>query len=228
MPREKRELATLRFTGSRFEDHGLELDVLPELTAYKKLLVETAKEIWRRRNPNRARLPRNFESRISIKFFRLMPGSTAVPLIREADVAATPSLPFDDIADEIDEAATVLGEAIDAADLGQPAPPELPSAVVPLFDGFGQSLREDEGILLSSARRPIPARYDGRVRDLILAWVEPVYEDQVDLIGEVRGTDLDGSTFAIRLDDDGRCAGRFNRNMSEQFSTRWATMIACA
>ena len=41
---ETRELTTLRFDGPRFEDHGLEIDVLPELIAYKKILLETTKE----------------------------------------------------------------------------------------------------------------------------------------------------------------------------------------
>jgi hypothetical protein len=39
------ELVKQKFRGPRFEDHGLDVDVLPELIAYKKLLIETAKEI---------------------------------------------------------------------------------------------------------------------------------------------------------------------------------------
>jgi len=31
------------FKGPRFEDHGLDVDVLPELISYKNILVETAK-----------------------------------------------------------------------------------------------------------------------------------------------------------------------------------------
>src|SRR5471030_3204983 len=120
MPGEKRELATLRFTGARFDDHGLDLDVLPELVAYKKLLVETAKEVWRRRNPGRQRLPPRFEAGVSIKFFGLNAGSTAVPLMRDVDPPVAPPLPFEIVVDEIDEAAALLGEAIDCADRDQP------------------------------------------------------------------------------------------------------------
>lgn len=34
---------TQRFIGPRFDDHGLDVDVLPELVKRKEILVETAK-----------------------------------------------------------------------------------------------------------------------------------------------------------------------------------------
>ena len=86
MTRHIQDLTTLRFDGPRFEDHSLEIDVLPELIAYKKLLIETAKELWRKKNPGRERLPRGFEDSIAIKFFQLGDGSTAIPLKREYEI----------------------------------------------------------------------------------------------------------------------------------------------
>jgi hypothetical protein len=50
MATEQRELATLQFSGPLFGDHGLDLDVLPDLLGYKRLAVATAKELWRARN----------------------------------------------------------------------------------------------------------------------------------------------------------------------------------
>ena len=69
-----RDLTTLTFVGPRFDDHGLDLDVLPELIAYKNLLIETAKALWRAQNPDRERLPKGFESSLSIKFYQLTEG----------------------------------------------------------------------------------------------------------------------------------------------------------
>ena len=212
MAREKRELVTLRFTGARFEDNGLDLDVLPELIAYKRLLIETAKEVWRRRNPERQRLPRGFDTSITIKFFTLKPGSTEVPLVREVDVPVAPQLPLVDGMDEIDEAAALLGEAIDSADRGQAAPVGLPSSVVPFFSSFGETLRDGETIFVKPARRAMTARYDPQVRRRVLDWIEPIYEDRVDLIGEVRGTDLDGLNFSIRLADGRKVRGPFTED----------------
>ena len=42
----KKVLTTLRFEGPRFDDHGLDVDVLSELSVYKKLILETAKEVY--------------------------------------------------------------------------------------------------------------------------------------------------------------------------------------
>ena len=53
MAKRKKELTALTFIGPRFDDHGLDIDILPELIAYKKLLVDTAKELWRQKNPDR-------------------------------------------------------------------------------------------------------------------------------------------------------------------------------
>src|ERR1035438_2277452 len=81
----QRQLVTHTFKGKRFEDHGLDLDVLPDLYAYKELLVATAKELWRRHHPARQRLPKNFEDSLCLKFFKLMEGSVAVPIFREVE-----------------------------------------------------------------------------------------------------------------------------------------------
>jgi hypothetical protein len=80
-------ITTQKFNGARFEDHGLDLDVLHELIAYKVLLIETAKSLWRAKNPNRQRLKKNFEESVRLKFYELEPGSVAVPIEREYEVA---------------------------------------------------------------------------------------------------------------------------------------------
>jgi hypothetical protein len=73
MAKNRQELVTHIFKGGRFDDHGIDVDVLPDLVAYKRILVETAKEIWRRKNPNRRRLPKNFDETLSLKFYELRP-----------------------------------------------------------------------------------------------------------------------------------------------------------
>jgi hypothetical protein len=151
LPRKK--VATLRFDGPRFEDHGLDVDVLPEIIAYKELLQETAKEIWRRQNPDRVRLPKNFDADINLKFFNLEGGSTIVPLMREQRLG---QLPFFD--HELDEAATLLQQAIQAAGQGQSAPAQLPRTVIPLFEELGSTLHEDELLFVSAGRRTQQAR----------------------------------------------------------------------
>jgi hypothetical protein len=207
MPRDRRQVAVLKFEGPRFSDHGLDVDVLPELIAYKRLLQETAKEIWRRRNPERQRLPRHFDAGITLKFFELQAGSTGVPLYREQSVVGNePYLPLED---EVDEAAVLLEETMVAAAGDLSVPRSLPRSIIPLFDQFGQTLRPDEFILITRERRLTAARYDRNVRATLLKWAATGYTDVIDLVGEVRGTDLDGQKFSLRLSDGRKIPGRF-------------------
>lgn len=209
MTKENKELATLKFEGDRFADHSLDVDVLSELAAYKRLVVETAKEIWRKQNHDRQRLPKNFESSVTIKFFELKNGSTAVPLVREISARPPSLFSFEDLRDEIDEAVGLLETTISSAGQLAAAPLALPRSVVPLFREFGQSLRDDESIIIENRDRP-SVKYNKDAKKHILSWIEPNYRDQLDLVGEVRATDLDSGNFTLRLDDGSKVVGRFS------------------
>jgi hypothetical protein len=210
------DLTTLRFEGLRFEDHGLDLDVLPDILAYRTLVVETSKELWRRAHPGRERLPRGFEESIRIKFYTIEPGSAAVPLLRvhefENDVLHLIA------PDEVDEAAAIIDRTVIAAAADEPLPDELPRNVIPMFAQFGQSLRRDEGIVLSSRRPAQPARYTAEVRDRLARWSDGTYEDAVRLEGEVRAADLDARSFTIRTPDGTKIAARFDAGQEERIT----------
>ena len=166
MPARTEELTTLRFEGPRFDEAWFPLDVLPELLAYKDLLVETAKELWRREHPSRERLPANFDA-VTIKFREIKPGSAVIPLVRELPDLLAPRLPFEE--DEFDRAATVLEESIHAAGLEGPLPDLLPRSVIPFFDRFGRTLREGESICARARGRRSEARYTEAVRHRIVS-----------------------------------------------------------
>jgi hypothetical protein len=207
MENSRKQIAILRFEGPRFKDHGLDVDVLPELVAYKRLLQETAKEIWRSHHPGRQRLPKNFDAGISLKFFELQSGSTGVPLFREIAPGQVPLPLFEH---ELDQAVMVLEDAIAAAGATSKfAPSDLPRSVIPLFEQFGQTLRLDECIQISHGSGLTPVRYDQQVKHFIRLWSALVYSDDLNLIGEVRGTDLDGQKFFLRLQDGRKVPGRF-------------------
>lgn len=201
-----RDLTTLRFEGPRFDDHGLDLDVLPELTAYKALLVETAKSLWRAQHPDRERLPKGFEANFSIKFYGLTEGSTGVPLKR---VIPEDGGNFSLLDDELDQAADLLESTIERAVAGQPLPTELPKNVIPLFDEFGRTLQLGEAIGIRSVRRNVEVRYTQEVKARLARVAEGDYEDSVDIAGEIRAADVDGSSFALRENDGNKVRGFF-------------------
>jgi hypothetical protein len=206
----QKPFTTLQFTGRRFADHGLDLDVVPELTAYRRLVVETAKEIWRRKHPKRVRIPKGFEHSIVIKFYKLEAGSTAVPLFRSFDEKKVASLiPFN-LPDEVDFAAELINSTIQAASENKLPPPLLTRTILPIFEEFGKSLKSNEAILLKNPDSKEVAKYTPSVREKILGWRNENYQDLVELSGEIRATDLDGSSFVMRLDNGDKIHGRFS------------------
>lgn len=208
MAKKRRDVVTHTFKGSRFDDHGLDLDVLPDLLAYKTLLVETAKELWRRKHPDRQRLPKGFEDSLALKFYELQAGSTAVPLVREIEYQDG-QLEFEPPQDELDEAVVMIADTIDAVSDGSSLPDALPKSVIPLFSSYGKTLRDDESFELELPNRTKRVRYTVRIRDEVARRAQDAYEDLVELTGEVRAADLDGCNFVLRLGDGTKVPGKF-------------------
>lgn len=200
-------LADLRFDGERFDEHRLDVEVTPELLAYKKLVLECAKELWRRRSPGRVRLPRRFEENFSVVFAEIKDGSAIAPLMRRIE-RANDELALD-AEDEFAQAARLVDEAIDAAGAGSPMPHDLPRNVIPLFRGFGRTLRADESLYLRAAGRTREAAYTAPVRDRLATWTEATYEDTVSLVGEVTMATVRGQ-FSLTLESGETPTGKFS------------------
>jgi hypothetical protein len=154
-------------------------------------------------------LPKNFEDSLCLKFFKLMEGSVAVPIFREMETADQPELWRAEQPDELDEAVTLVTDAVNAADADLPLPESLPKNVIPLFDGYGKTLREDESFELQPYGSQKKAAYTSKSRGRLLDFCAAGYNDRVDLTGEVRAVDLGGS-FTVRLDDGVRVPARFS------------------
>jgi hypothetical protein len=201
------DLAVLRFEGERFENHTLDVDTTLELIAYKKLVLECAKELWRRRNPGRFRLPRGFEEGFALAFSEIRQGSAGVPLKRRIERRSDElELPSED---EFIHAARLLDEAIEAAGSGQALPSDLPRNVIPLFREFGRTLLPDESVFIRSAGRPTESAYTAPVRERLGAWTDPTYEDVVEVCGEVSMASIRGQ-FTLTLESGETPSGRFS------------------
>ncbi|MBI4659982.1 MAG: hypothetical protein HY735_14165 [Verrucomicrobia bacterium] len=209
MAKVHRPLVTHTFKGKRFEDHGVDLDALPDLYAYKELLVATAKELWKRHHPDRQRLPKNFEDSLCLKFNQVQPGSAAVPIYREVETDGQGEFCQANEPDELDEAVRLVAEAIQAGEADQPLPDQLPKIVIPLFDNYGKTLREDESFEQKPEGSPTVASYSRKSRERLLQFCAEGYTDRVDFTGEVRVVDLAGR-FELRLQDGTKVPARFS------------------
>jgi hypothetical protein len=185
-------LVTNTFKGRRFNDHGLDLDVLPELVTYNRIIVETAKELWRKNNPEKQRLKKNLEDDFRLKIFNLEKGSVAVPICREI-----PSGHLLVIADELDDAVDLVNEAIECVDSGKRIPAALPKNVIPLFANYGRTLQNDEYIEQKSARTGRIARFTQNVREEFERRTLSEYEDEFDIIGSVVMARVNKPKFAV-------------------------------
>lgn len=210
MPKKQYELVTHTFKGGRFDDHGIDIDVLPELIAYKVILIETAKELWRKKNPGRQRLPKNFEDSLSLKFYKILPSSAAVPLMREIEVDE--DFLFSPLPDELDDAAILVADSVDSVSHSKPLPQDFPKNVIPLFSEYGKTLRPGERIEIKPAKKDLRASYSPKERDALIQLLETGYEDYVELVGEIRAADVDGGNFAIRLIDETKIPGKFSQD----------------
>ena len=200
------DLATLRFDGARFGAHALDVECTQELVAYRRIILECAKALWRRNNPDRERLPKRFEDDFRLQFDRLETGSALVPLRRAVEVDQPPL----DWGDEFDQAAQLVDAAITAANDDTPLPEELPNTVVPLFREFGRTLRPDETLFIRARHSGNEAAYTARSRKQLAEWVEPTYEDAVEVIGEVQMASVKGQFLLLLANSAQQVAGKFS------------------
>ena len=205
----QRPLVTHTCKGKRFEDHGLDLDVLPDLYAYKELLVATAKELWKRHHPDRQRLPKNFEDSLCLKFNQIKEGSAALPIYREVETDGQGQFWRADESDELDEAVLLVAQSVLAANADQALPDQLPKNIIPLFESYGCTLHEDESFEQQPAQGQTKANYTRKSRERLLQFCTAGYTDRIDFIGEVRAVDLAGK-FELRLEDGTKIPAKFS------------------
>jgi hypothetical protein len=217
MPKKLREIIRQTFKGHRFEDHGLELTVLPELVAYRALVVEVARHLWRRNNPKRERLPSNFEDSFVLKFFELESGSTCVPILREVDQPEQKEM-FEE-PDEFDLAVRLTNATIFATDTDAALPPTFPAGCLSMFEDYGKTLGEDECIEYSLADDMPRATYSPEIRRRLLSRSQGAYEDVIDISGTVTMARVNRPRMALTLDEGHDIEGAFRPEDEERITT---------
>src|SRR6187402_2014419 len=75
---EREDFASVRFAGGRFDRHVIPFDILPDLSAYREVLIELAKAIYRRDYPEKTRLPKGFTASFQLALSGVTQGQSAV------------------------------------------------------------------------------------------------------------------------------------------------------
>ena len=173
------------------------VEALPELAAYRDLVMAVAKGLFQARNPGRQRLPKGFEGELRLVMDRVESGS-AVPVVSRITHMAQL---FPNATDLFDEARDLVEKTISAGAKRDPVPPEVSKEILARFNAFGRTLRDEDSIIVAPPGSRGGAQYDRSVRRRLVLLAQASYEDDVDLVGEVRAADKDAEGFAVRMAD---------------------------
>lgn len=214
------DFVRVRFAGGRFDSHTIPFDVLPDLAAYRDLVVEVAKHLFRERNNDRQRVPKGFEESFQLGLSQVIQGNSATALARRLETLEDQPTEAGQVRfdfprySEFEDARDLLDRVIAAANEGRALPQELPRELVGKFNRFGQSLRAGEHAELSHGRTA-SVRYDSETRKRIVLSANPTYENALDQRftltgGEIRScvvhlANEDGTRFDLRVDTDEEC-----------------------
>jgi hypothetical protein len=180
--------------GGRFDGAGMPVESLVELAAYRDLVFDVAKALFRQRHPDRQRVPRGFSDRLQLRLQTVEDGSAVPVLERVAQPGALLAH-----SDEFTEARDAIEDAVAAIANGDPLPDMFPRQSLVLFNRFGQTLRPEEAIELRRGSASSGPIYTSDVRRTLVLNHRRTYQQEVEDIGWV--TEVDGSRMSsmIRL-----------------------------
>lgn len=190
------EFANLVFLGGRFDGARMPVDTLSELAAYRVVVLSVAKAIYLAENPRRQRLPKGFEETFQLVLDRVDEGSLVPVVSRDVPNGVLSFFSGDGL---FERARDLIESSIDSAARGTTLPSALPVDVLQRFAAFGRTLNEDERIVVAKPGTHEGATYDRRVRRKLVLLSQRSYEDDVDLVGEVREADKDTEGFALGI-----------------------------
>lgn len=202
------EFVRFRFAGGRFDSHTIPFDVLGDLAAYRDLIVDVAKHLFRERNPDRQRVPRGFSESFQLGLSQVIQGNSATALARQIAVsdALADQVPLDfPKHNEFEDARNLIDRVIAAANDDVALPSEFPSGLVGRFNAFGQSLLPGEFAEISHDK-VVAVRYDLTTRKRIVLSANATYENVFDQKFTLNGGELSGCVVHL-IDDEGK---RFN------------------
>ena len=192
----KTEFLKPRFTGARFDEHTLPVDVAGDLAAYEELVIDLAKHLWLSAHPERERVPRGFEQGFSLHLEGMVEDGSAKPLLSWVISGALALQGGNNV--YFEQARDLIADCVCACTSGQPLPAKFPKELLDHFNVFGRSLREGETLELPCAGGPAQLTPERR-KQLVLD-AQRVYSKDVELTGRVGEIDWEKQTFRLRLE----------------------------
>lgn len=175
-----------RLSGGRFDrfdeastgEAGFPLEAIDELRRYERLLVEVARGLWLRDNPDRQRAPRRFSEGLRLRLTAIEAGCV-VPVL--APVERADQLFPDGL---LERSTSTITDAIAAVVQGDRLPTTFPESATSSLVQLGSALHADEHYILERPGASDIIRYTQASRRHLLTITA---EDTITLDGELIG-----------------------------------------
>ena len=213
-----RRVVTLHFGGDRYGERALDADALVELQRFQTVVSETAKALWRDNNRNRARLPRNFESRTRLWLRQIEDGSTAIPFEIPVDNPLLDTFPDSPIDNEVTEAIAIVHRVFLAVNNDTQLPEECPKVLFSEYARLGEGLSASCTLQFAPPKQQF-ARVTKHDRDRLALIAETSYEDELDITGRVLEADVRHRKFQIWIDDETSVSASFTSTQEAQVTS---------
>jgi len=143
---DEKDTLELRYIGTRFNGGRIPLDVLPDLPAFRDLVIAVAKSLWLKEHPLRQRLPRGFNHSVSFDLIDIKDGSAGPQLQwnRQSAIQNAPDL-ANEIGYLIQSAYSEAANLFHGVSVGR-FPIVLPAEQLAALNRFGSSLLPGEKI----------------------------------------------------------------------------------
>lgn len=220
----RKDFGRFSMSGGRFETaEGLPIQVLKEVSAYERLIQRVAADLYRRDNPKKKRVPRNFSRSLDMRLTSITHGCVVLGL--DTAVPDSSQLTFDgnDEPDYFDKARTLVKDTVKKAKEDQNFKdlPGFPSLCLPDLLNFGKSLDNDEKISLSEIDESDRVDLDEEWRQLARASDSESKYSDISLTGQIIGlTSMDdgGATYKFKsYEPKETLAGKIGSDLWEKF-----------
>ena len=202
-----------RFVGRRFDEHTLPLSAAKDLAAYEELVVELAKYLYLRKNPDRQRVPKGFADGFHLHLQRVDEGSAKPLLALVTAGALLNSLPA-----EFSEAKELINEVISTEEDDR-LPSQFPRDLYPYFNKIGRSLEPGERVEWTPNNVAHPSALTPAKRKRLALAGGETYEAEVDVVGQVFDLNTEKTEGQLRTGENNRVSFAFDSPFFEELKT---------
>ena len=195
----------LRFVGRRFDGARLPVGVLPDIEAFRDLIVAFAKSNWLEAHESRQRVPRGFDAQLSLDLVVIDEGS-AVPVLKLSGADPQGFLPgmFEARYAVLETAYQRMSNVLDDAENDSEYRPVLTRDQISALNRFGAGLRDHEKVefLGTKGRSGEVVSLDSYRRKNLITRLRETYEKRYEGDGYLNGVFADGKII-VRVPEYG-------------------------